>query len=171
MITRQPLLDGSTSRRRAQVAATLTVALLPAACTATTASGPDNADPGFPLTYSRTGGIAGFDDHLVISPRGVATLTGARRGKAQCRLPDSALTRLAEQAAVVDWSAVSGPDKGVGHPDELVILIRSPQGGGQLEAGSPPALSRLADALQQVADAAAQTTGPNTGRLPECPTS
>jgi hypothetical protein len=82
----------------------------------------------FPLTITRTGGFAGFQDVLVVARDGRVTVT--RRGLLQrCRLTPVAVRRVATAASLVPWARLT-PDRGQARfPDDMVMMVRSPAGG------------------------------------------
>lgn len=89
----------------------------------------------FPLTVSRTGGFAGFDDKLVIQADGSATLTRRAQASTTCRVDQTLLASIAASATKVDWSALPGKPPKVEHPDDMVVAVSA--GGGVAELGDP----------------------------------
>lgn len=83
---------------------------------------------GFPLTISRTGGIAGFQDVLVVSGDGLVSATHRGR-KQQCRLTPAAAKRLTTAVSQVPWSRITPASTEPSFPDDLVTLLQSPAGG------------------------------------------
>ena len=57
----------------------------------------------FPLTISRTGGVAGFRDVLVVTGDGLVTVAQKGRVPWSCHLSSSAATRLSLTASEVPW--------------------------------------------------------------------
>jgi hypothetical protein len=82
----------------------------------------------FPLTITRTGGFAGFQDVLVVARDGRVTVR--RRAQLQrCRLTPVAVRRVTTAASLVPWARIT-PDSGQARfPDDMVIMVRSPAGG------------------------------------------
>jgi hypothetical protein len=82
----------------------------------------------FPLTITRTGGFAGFQDVLVVARDGRVTVR--RRAQVQrCRLTPVAVRRVKTAASLVPWARIT-PDSGQARfPDDMVIMVRSPAGG------------------------------------------
>jgi len=83
----------------------------------------------FPLTISRTGGIAGFSDVLVVTGDGLVTVTQKGRTPWSCRLAPSATTRLRLAASEVPWPRLTPASTGPAFPDDLVTTVQSPAGG------------------------------------------
>jgi hypothetical protein len=83
----------------------------------------------FPVTITRTGGIAGFQDVLVAGSDGLVSVTDKSQEQRHCRLTPEAVTRLRTAAAEVPWSRIT-PDRGEARfPDDLVTMVRSAAGG------------------------------------------
>ncbi|WP_237706615.1 hypothetical protein [Kribbella flavida] len=103
----------------------------PAPSTAPSSSTPTGG--ALPLTVTRTGGFAGFDDRVVIGTDGVATVS--RRGKdpVKCRVDASLLTELTDAVQQVDWTAVGSTKPTVRHPDDMIIAVASGRGLARLE--------------------------------------
>lgn len=106
-----------------------TVLLTIAACGSPSSSPRAPRPSVFPLTISRTGGIAGFHDVLVVTADGLVSLT--QRGKAprQCLLTPEAARRLATAASTVPWPRLTPGSTGPAFPDDLVTMVGSPAGG------------------------------------------
>lgn len=84
----------------------------------------------FPLTVTRSGGVAGFRDVLVVAADGLVTVT--RKGQAQrrCRLGPAAAERLTTAGSRVPWSRIASTRQSTGaFPDDLVTTVQSPAGG------------------------------------------
>lgn len=88
----------------------------------------------FPLTVSRTGGFAGFDDKLVIQANGSATLT-RRKSSTTCRVDPALLATITASATKVDWSALPVKPPKIEHPDDMVVAVSAQ--GGVAELGDP----------------------------------
>ncbi|MEO8555284.1 MAG: hypothetical protein ABI474_01330 [Actinomycetota bacterium] len=99
-------------------------------------TGPDSA-PGtsasppsvFPLTITRTGGIAGFHDVLVVTKDGL--VSGTQKGKAQwqCQLTPGSSARLTTAASKVPWPRLTTGSTSAAFPDDMVTMVVSPAGG------------------------------------------
>ena len=83
----------------------------------------------FPLTMTRTGGFAGFQDVLVVARDGLVSVTRRTQKQGACRLTPAAAGRVRTAAAAVPWARLA-PDRGQARfPDDLVVMVRSPAGG------------------------------------------
>lgn len=104
----------------------------------------------FPLTVSRTGGFAGFDDKLVIQSDGSAALT-SRKNSTKCTVDPALLATIAASAAKVNWSALPAKPPTVEHPDDMIVSVSS--GGGVAELGDPRVSGLNAPISKLIADA------------------
>ncbi|WBQ06897.1 hypothetical protein [Kribbella sp. CA-293567] len=96
-------------------------------------SSPTPGGSGLPLTVSRTGGFAGFDDRIVVGTDGVASVT-SRGGKAsRCKLETGFLGSLTEAAKQVDWVSVGVTKPTVRHPDDMIVAVSANGGLTRLE--------------------------------------
>ena len=107
----------------------------------------------FPLTMTRTGGFAGFQDVLVVARDGLVSVTRRAQKQGGCRLTPAAAGRVRTAAAAVPWARLT-PDRGQARfPDDLVVMVRSPAGGPvrleepKLGASGKVFLSVLSDVL------------------------
>ena len=83
----------------------------------------------FPLTITRTGGIAGFQDVLVVAGNGRVSITHRGQPQRHCQLTPEAVHRLRASASQVAWRRIT-PDSGQARfPDDMVIMVRSLAGG------------------------------------------
>jgi len=103
---------------------------------ATTACGGLAASPArhsprasFPLTISRTGGIAGFSDVLVVSEGGRVSFTRKGRATRRCQLTPDAAERVTTAVSQVPWSQITTGRARPSFPDDLVTAVQSPAGG------------------------------------------
>jgi hypothetical protein len=83
----------------------------------------------FPLTMTRTGGIAGFQDVLVVSRNGLVSVTRRAQKQGVCRLTTVAVTGVSTAASQVPWARLIPDDGQARFPDDMVVLVRSPAGG------------------------------------------
>ena len=83
----------------------------------------------FPLTITRTGGIAGFQDVLVVSSDGLVSVTQKGHAPRQCRLNPDAAKRLTTGAAKVPWTRLTPGSTTASFPDDLTTMVLSPVGG------------------------------------------
>ncbi|WP_242000223.1 hypothetical protein [Kribbella rubisoli] len=78
---------------------------------------------GLPLTVSRTGGFAGFDDQVLISPDGVATVSGRGKETIRCKLDPSLLATITAAAQQVDWASLVATKPTTKHPDDMILAV------------------------------------------------
>jgi hypothetical protein len=83
----------------------------------------------FPLTVTRTGGIAGFQDVVVIADNGLVSVTHKGQQQLQCQLTPDAVNRLTTAASQVPWPSITPASGQVRFPDDMVSMVRSPGGG------------------------------------------
>lgn len=83
----------------------------------------------FPLTITRTGGVAGFQDVLVVTGDGLVSVTRKGQVPRRCRLTPDAVKSLASAASRVPWSRITPDDTRPAFPDDLVSMVQSPAGG------------------------------------------
>jgi hypothetical protein len=106
--------------------------LLAAAC-----GGDDHATTppsGLPVTIDRSGGIAGFSDHVVVAADGWVTATSKGGGSAACRVDDEVLAALARLAG----SATGSPSSTSQGADSLTVVLSSSKGTVSLDPGALP---------------------------------
>lgn len=126
----------------------------PSSSSSTTTS--PSAHARFPLTVSRLGGVAGFNDSATIQADGSVVAT-TRQGKVSCTLDEVSLTALDEGAAPIGDS--DQPDPSASTPaDHLEVLIGS---GSGLASTSDP---RVAKATPIVTQLLADLNGPVANR-------
>ena len=113
-----------------------------------------------PLTVTRSGGIAGFQDRMVLAPDGVATLTRHSGPESRCRVQASLLETIARAAGAVDWASLPATQTRARHPDELVVTVFSGRVSARLD---DPAVRELAQPLTDLLDDA--TAPPEQRRL------
>jgi hypothetical protein len=78
---------------------------------------------GLPLTVSRTGGFAGFDDQVLITPDGVATVSSRGKETIRCKLDPSLLTTISTASQQVDWASLVATKPTVKHPDDMIVAV------------------------------------------------
>ena len=83
----------------------------------------------FPLTISRTGGIAGFSDVLVVTEGGRVSFTRKGRATRRCQLTPDAAERVTTAVSQVPWSRITTGRARPSFPDDLVTAVQSPAGG------------------------------------------
>ena len=81
------------------------------------------------MTITRTGGIAGFQDVLVVTGDGQVSVTDKGQQQRRCRITPEAVNRLRTAASQVPWWRIT-PDRGLARfPDDMVSMVKSPAGG------------------------------------------
>ena len=78
---------------------------------------------GLPLTVSRTGGFAGFDDQVLITPDGIATVSSRGKETIRCKLDAGLLTTITTAAQQVDWASLVATKPTVKHPDDMILAV------------------------------------------------
>lgn len=83
----------------------------------------------FPLTITRVGGVAGFNDVLVVTSDGLVSVTQNGKTPRQCRLTSDAARRLTTAASQVPWPHLTPGKTTAAFPDDLITMVLSPSGG------------------------------------------
>ena len=83
----------------------------------------------FHLTITRTGGIAGFRDVLVVSGNGLVSVTHKGQKPRRCQLTPETVKRLATAASQVPWSRITPASTNPSFPDNMTTTVQSPAGG------------------------------------------
>jgi len=99
---------------------------------ASTASGAPSSESQpavFPVTITRTGGIAGFRDVLVVAGDGLVSVMRKGQEPRQCRLTPETVERLTTAASQVPWHRIAPDSTLPSFPDDLVTMVLSPAGG------------------------------------------
>ncbi|MFB6724134.1 hypothetical protein ACFCV3_28405 [Kribbella sp. NPDC056345] len=78
---------------------------------------------GLPLTVTRTGGFAGFNDQVQVDADGIATVSSLGKETIRCKLDPTLLTPLASAAQQVDWASLTMVKPTVRHPDDMIIAV------------------------------------------------
>ncbi|MFI5712594.1 hypothetical protein [Kribbella sp. NPDC051620] len=102
------------------------IASLPSPSTGTTTG------TGLPLTVSRTGGFAGFNDQVVVGADGIASYSSTGKS-GKCKLESGFLNTLTDAAKQVDWASVGITKPTVRHPDDMIIAVSSSGGLARLD--------------------------------------
>jgi hypothetical protein len=93
---------------------------------------PTPSTGGLPLTVSRTGGFAGFNDQVVVGTDGIANVSSM--GKAgKCKLDAGFLNTLTDAVKQVDWASVGITKPTLRHPDDMIIAVSASGGLARLE--------------------------------------
>ena len=82
----------------------------------------------FPLTITRTGGIAGFQDVVVVAVDGLVSVTRKAQQR-HCQLTPEAVERLTTAASQVPWARITPASTQPAFPDDMVSMVLSPAGG------------------------------------------
>ena len=99
----------------------------PQAPSASTVSVPRRAV--FPLTMTRTGGIAGFQDVMVVARDGLVSVTDRVKKQRACQLTPEANQQVRTAATRVPWARLAPDDGRARFPDDKVVMVKSPAGG------------------------------------------
>jgi hypothetical protein len=83
----------------------------------------------FPVTITRTGGIAGFQDVLVVAGDGLVSVTDKGQQQRHCWVTPKAINRLRTAAFQVPWSRITTDRGEARFPDDMVSMVKSPAGG------------------------------------------
>ena len=100
-----------------------------AACGSQAGSTSGSEPPVFPLTLTRTGGIAGFHDELLVASDGLVSVTQKGKPRQQCRLTPQATKKVTAAAARVPWADLNAASTSASFPDDLVTMVESKAGG------------------------------------------
>ena len=111
---------------------------------------------GFPVTITRTGGVAGFQDSISVQADGTV-LARSRQGEVRCTLDPAALDALREGAAPIRDTDSPTPHSSV-TADRMEVLLGA--GTGTASITDP----RVAPAVPVVNQLLAEVTGPASGR-------
>ncbi|TDW15577.1 hypothetical protein [Kribbella kalugense] len=111
---------------------------------------------GLPLTVSRTGGFAGFDDQVLISADGVATVSSRGKETIRCKLDPSLLTTITSAAQQVDWASVVATKPTTKHPDDMILAVTA---NGKTARIEDPKLKPLAAPVSKLLTEAAIPPG------------
>jgi hypothetical protein len=121
--------DG-TVRHVAQVLCATAVMLAMTACGGSERTPVDKSRTAFfPVTITRIGGVAGFQDVVVVAGDGLVSVTRKGQQRRQCKLTRDAAERLAVAASRVPWSRIQPAGTRPAFPDDLVTVAQTPAGG------------------------------------------
>jgi hypothetical protein len=119
--------DESTPDAGSSPSAPVTSTSVPSTPTQTPAAGP------LPLTVTRTGGFAGFNDKVFIDTDGVASVTSRGKDPVRCKLDAGFLGTITDAVKQVDWADVGITKPSVRHPDDMIIAVSTSGGLARLE--------------------------------------
>jgi hypothetical protein len=88
---------------------------------------------GLPLTVSRTGGFAGFNDRVTVGTDGIASASSMGKGPQRCKLDAGFLNTLTDAVKQVDWASVGITKPTIRHPDDMIIAVSAGGGLARLE--------------------------------------
>jgi len=111
---------------------------------------------GLPLTVSRTGGFAGFDDQVVIGTDGVATVSSRGKDTVRCKLDAALLTTITTAAQKVDWAGLAATKPSTRHPDDMIVAVSANGKTARLE---DPKLKPMSASVSQLLTEAAIPPG------------
>lgn len=124
------LQDGSMRQLSRILCSAALVVAMTAACGGSATTPTQQSQPAvFPLTITRTGGIAGFRDVLVVAGDGLVSVTRKGQAPRRCQLTRTALARLTTAASLVPWSRITAANTHPSFPDDMVTAVQSPAGG------------------------------------------
>lgn len=111
------------------------------------------SDGALPVTIRRTGGIAGFNDAVVIDAGGTTTVTSKRGEAGRCTLTADTLTRLL--GAVSSLPKVTSSTSGPRIADEMFTTVETPSTAGpvRLSDAAGPDLAVIREILADVVGA------------------
>ncbi|WP_344180296.1 hypothetical protein [Kribbella lupini] len=124
----------------------------PATTTPATTTPTPSTPTALPITVTRTGGFAGFDDRVVIGTDGVTTVSQRGKQTHKCKLDAAFLTSLQTAVSEVDWAAIGSTKPSIRHPDDMIIAISA---GGGMARMEDPRLKPLATPVTQLLTEAA----------------
>ena len=99
----------------------------PSTSTPATGAGP------LPLTVTRTGGFAGFNDKVFIDTDGIASVSTRGKDPVRCKLDAGFLGTITDAVKQVDWADVGITKPSVRHPDDMIIAVSTSGGLARLE--------------------------------------
>lgn len=86
-----------------------------------------------PLTVTRTGGFAGFNDKVFIDTDGIASVSTRGKDPVRCKLDAGFLGTITDAVKQVDWADVGITKPSVRHPDDMIIAVSTSGGLARLE--------------------------------------
>jgi len=134
--------------------AVLTVALMPACTDDANAPGkPSGSSSGagsvLPVELTRQGGIAGFDDRLVVDGTGRVQLYQRGKVTSVCTIDSELRDRIRSAVAAVDWSILPAPRTSYDYPDQMFTIVRTAAGAAHT---SDPRVSAVAAPMTRLLD-------------------
>ena len=125
----------------------------------TVSKAPASPSAVFPLTVTQTGGIAGFQDVLVVADNGRVSVTHKGQQQRSCQLTPEAVEQVTTAASQVPWPRITPASTQPAFPDDMVSMVKSPAGGPvRLE---DPSLGAAGKVFQELlADVSGGATAP-----------
>ncbi|WP_232828509.1 hypothetical protein [Kribbella monticola] len=105
----------------------------PAPSTPTSAPTSTRTSDALPLTVTRSGGFAGFDDRVVLGSDGIASVSRRGQNPVRCKVEPGLFDTVVTAVGQVDWAAVGSTKPTVRHPDDMVIAVSAGGGLARLE--------------------------------------
>jgi hypothetical protein len=103
--------------------------------TPTSAPSSTRTSEAMPLTVTRTGGFAGFDDRVVLGADGIANVSRRGADPVRCKVEPGLFSTIVAAVGQVDWAAVGSTKPSVKHPDDMIVAISA--GGGLARIENP----------------------------------
>ena len=110
----------------------------------------------FPITVTRKGGIAGFNDTLVLQADGSLQIS-SRGHESTCRLKPEILKEILRAVGGVPWSRLTPSSGKARYPDDMVLLVGSGASKGPARLDDPG----LAPLKQPLSILVVDSSGPN----------
>jgi hypothetical protein len=117
---------------------------------------PSSSPATFPIVVTRTGGIAGFHDRIVLHADGRLEVTSRGR-QSTCQVKPEVLKEILRAVGGVPWGRLATTDGRPRHPDDMVLLVTSAASAGPARLTDP----RLGALQQPLSDLVVDTSGPN----------
>ena len=128
----------------------------PAPSTPTSAPSSSRTSSAMPLTVTRTGGFAGFDDRVVLGADGFASVSRRGQDPIRCKVEAGLFTTVIAAVEQVDWASVGSTRPTVEHPDDMIIAVSA--GGGLARLENP----KVKPMVTPVSKLLAEATSPKT---------
>ena len=126
----------------------------PAPSTPTSAPTSTRTADALPLTVTRTGGFAGFDDRVVLGADGIASVSSRGQSPVRCKLDTGLFNTIIAAVEQVDWAAVGTTKPTIKHPDDMIIAVSA--GGGLTWLEDPKVKPMVAPVGKLLAEATSQ---------------
>jgi hypothetical protein len=120
-------------------------------------STPSSPNPAaaFPITVTRKGGIAGFNDTLVLQADGSLQIS-SRGHESTCQVKPEILKEILRAVGGVPWSRLAPSSGKARYPDDMVLLVRSGASKGPARLDDPG----LAPLKQPLSNLVVDSSGP-----------